>query len=1101
MGTLINPYQAISLLLHSEFNFEKSIPIALDALENEIQLIALDSNQIFNSTQSRLQYLFSIGKIDKILFRQISSLRIQGFDQKSIDNTYFQSILACWIQCIAIQTKTEIPQEFTTLQFDDQFLLLEDSQATFIESSRISILKFDEIGKNLEFVFENKIADIQILSLDTATEKIVKLFTQASKYLKFPYDVFVHKLSKSNPNWTAKEFIILPDYLIDVTAIASCFNTTGSNPLKHLIHLFYYSPSGYSTLLGTTVNQFLDELILNPSLQFEDLSQNLFQHNPIAFSLLDDSTIIKYFETIKIHFSNIKTLIENKFEHPNLQLEDCILEPSFYSVEYGIQGRLDVFHEDKINSKKWIIELKSGKPYLPNKFGINADHHAQIMLYYLLIQSVFGRNYDVKSHVLYSAQLENALRYAPILDDIKQELIYLRNAIIILHLHLAFRNESDPSLFDILNEKHFQSTESYTKRDAGILLKVYSSLNPLEKDYFKEFTGFIAREQFISKMGRSNLQFTEGLASLWLLNEQEKLKLFMLLPKLVLHQILSSKDDYPILVLKNSSDIELISKFRIGDTLVLYEYPSALQTQIYKCTLIDLEPNTFYVRLRCRQFPKIEDATLKTWNLEQDSMDRSFVNQYQGMIDFAMADSDKRDLILGIKKPHDLNHSLSIGNHKIPEIIQDVLKKIVASKDYFLLWGPPGSGKTSLVIKHLVELLICESNENILLLAYTNRAVDEICEALESIQTACNIEYIRIGSRFAVQPQFRKNLLEEKISHLKTRKQVHQTFKEIRIFTATLASIQGKKELLLLKQFDTVIIDEASQILESQLTGLLTKFKRFILIGDHMQLPAVTAQTEEESQIKSEQLKQNGFQHLSTSYFERMLQNCIDKKWNHAFEMLEYQGRMHQDLMNFPAQSFYENKLKILPSEIENRQSISYAQYFPNLIGIKQPLLASNRVIFIPVIDPNPVFQSKINLQEARMVSFIVQQIFKLYNNNQIEWNAQRLGVITPFRAQISQIKNQILQEGFDSNFLTIDTAERYQGGARDIIILSTVISDESQVLQISSLNKDGIDRKLNVALTRAKEQIIIIGNPNILNNSIIYNKLISCCFELNIAI
>lgn len=217
--------------------------------------------------------------------------------------------------------------------------------------------------------------------------------------------------------------------------------------------------------------------------------------------------------------------------------------------------------------------------------------------------------------------------------------------------------------------------------------------------------------------------------------------------------------------------------------------------------------------------------------------------------------------------------------------------------------------------------------------------------------------------------------------------------------------------------------------------------------------------------------------------------------------MLEYQGRMHQDLMNFPAQSFYENKLKILPSEIENRQSISYAQYFPNLIGIKQPLLASNRVIFIPVIDPNPVFQSKINLQEARMVSFIVQQIFKLYNNNQIEWNAQRLGVITPFRAQISQIKNQILQEGFDSNFLTIDTAERYQGGARDIIILSTVISDESQVLQISSLNKDGIDRKLNVALTRAKEQIIIIGNPNILNNSIIYNKLISCCFELNIAI
>jgi DNA replication ATP-dependent helicase Dna2 len=115
-----------------------------------------------------------------------------------------------------------------------------------------------------------------------------------------------------------------------------------------------------------------------------------------------------------------------------------------------------------------------------------------------------------------------------------------------------------------------------------------------------------------------------------------------------------------------------------------------------------------------------------------------------------------------------------------------------------------------------------------------------------------------------------------------------------------------------------------------------------------------------------------------------------------------------------------------------------------------------------------------------------------LFIKNNIEWNENRLGIITPFRAQIAKLTNTLRMEGFSDIPLTIDTAERYQGSTRDIIIISTVISHERQLAQISSLNQDGIDRKLNVALTRAKEQIIMVGNATALQSSPVYKELIN---------
>ncbi len=1093
MSPASNPFNSVYLLISSNLNTDQSIPLILESIDNEILIQANDGSQLFHSTPSRLQFLFSTGKIPEDLFRKINLIKSDDLNRNTSE--YYHSAVSALVQLVAVISDSAVPEDLQKFKFELPF----SPESNFTNSvktrssRRISILKFDEVNYILDFVFDKGILELQKLSLPEEQDKNRKLIKQAFKYLKPPFDLYVHQLSKSDALWKAEAFIILPDFLVDVTSIASCYNHIGINPLKHLIHLFTYRPTALSTLVGTSINQFLDELILNPDTSFEEISRNIFQHNPIAFSLLSDTDVMKFHETIKLHYQNIREIVRGKFNMLIEHLENCLMEPSFYSVEYGIQGRLDVFYANKTTNHKLIIELKSGKPFLPNHFGINTDHHAQIMLYYLIIQSVYGSYQDVQSNILYSSQSENALRNAPVIESIKQDLIHLRNSIILVHLNLAFRNTQDPFILDLVTEKHYNQTEAFTKRDAGIILTIYSQLTPVEKEYFKELCGFIAREQFISKMGRSNMQYTEGLASLWLLSEHEKINNFMILQNLRISEIIQEKGEYPILILHKDSDDDFISNFRNGDTLVLYSGHSALKEQIYKCTLIEHFPNEFHIRLRTRQFPDPESSKLKKWKLEHDSLDRSFIYQFQGLLDFSQADTEVRQRIMGIIPPRLKEDIVFKELQNTPEIIRPTIRRILQSRDYFLLWGPPGSGKTSMVIKELTKLLYADTDESILLLAYTNRAVDEICEAIEQIEIQeKKLDYIRIGSRFSVAPKFRKSLLEEKINPLQNRKQLQHLLKRTRIFTATISSIQGKKELFYLKKFQTVIIDEASQILESQLTGLLPRFDRFILIGDHMQLPAVTSQTEEECKIQSASLQNLGFQSLNISLFERLLNQCKAQEWSHAFDMLKYQGRMHESLMKFPSKVFYDAKLQILPEREIKRQSQNYAENFKSRSNAIETFLATHRTIFIHCENPESIITTKTNPLEAKWVSTIIKNLFALYQSNNKSWNEFSLGVISPFRAQIAMIKKQLHLDALDSIPVTVDTAERYQGSTREIIILSTVISEENQLAQISSMNQNGIDRKLNVALTRAKEQIILIGNENVLNTSPLYRQLIN---------
>lgn len=903
-----------------------------------------------------------------------------------------------------------------------------------------------------------------------------------------------------------RAFVIEPDYLVDVSAIANCFQHNASTPWGYLLKKYLPFVASPALMLGNMANFFLDELMHDADQSFRQLAPQSFFINPLGFSLFDDAVIRGIMQKGQRHFVTLQNMVKRGFEQQRILPKDCLLEPSFYSETYGLQGRLDILYRAQESEMEMaIVELKSGKPWQPNIHGISQSHYIQTLLYDLLIRSSFGHQINSANYILYSGQEHDQLRFAPPVKSQQFEALQLRNQLVGIERLLTNLGQGEIELleqgrrlFGKLKKTQFPQWKGFMQRDLVHFETTYQLLKPLEKKYLIAFSGFIAREQRLSKMGAGVLDRSNGLAGLWLDSFEQKEENFALISDLRILENESQADE-PFLIFERTPKTSPLANFRKGDIAVLYPViegnPRAvLANQIFKCSIIEIDRTTVRVRLRSRQFNDHDFTHFEYWNLEHDVMDAGFTSMYRGLFGFAAASADYRRLILGQRAPIEPKlASLELSPEMTAEQ-QRILSKIIQAEEYFLLWGPPGTGKTSIVLRHLVEYLLSETKEQLLLLAFTNRAVDEICEALDRIGGLIRDNYFRIGSSYATAPKYQSQLLQEKMKGVGSRKDLQKILKGHRIVVGTVAAVVGKDELLQLKQFDRVIIDEASQILEPLLVGLLAHFKRFVLIGDHKQLPAVVTQTAEESAVMDGELHSLGLGNLRNSLFERLFKKCQEQGWDWALDKLSHQGRMHEDIMRFPSEHFYGGNLNILPENIPvHLRQISQYPLQPNehpLAG----LLCSKRMIFLPtpIDDGSPA--QKTNRHEAQMIADLVANFQELYAFNDRPFSPESIGIITPYRAQIAQIKTALQQRDLPSESITVDTVERYQGGARDIILISLCTNSSFQLLSLASLSDEGVDRKLNVALTRAREQIILLGNPDILRQNAVYAALIEFC-------
>lgn len=943
------------------------------------------------------------------------------------------------------------------------------------------------------------------------------------------------------------KFLILePDYLVDISSIAECFQDYGTTELNFIKSKFEEIPNTKYIRLGNFANLVVDELFGSSdpnSLLFNPTFQKDFKSYPFEYTscedIKEDQDFRSYWETAQLHFDRIKRVVTNDFENYGISIETALLEPAFLCDLYGIQGRLDILELNNVGKSK-IVELKSGGvPFPDDGASIKPNHKTQLFLYYQLIgvlnQLGFGEIAEkTDGYILYSKVAENNLRFdRPTLKRV-QAIFDLRNKILLNEYIFASDDlTKTKELFQRITPEAFilnpvaPAFKAIIEKQLNDFVFPIESANEIEKTYFFSYVSFIAKEQYLAKLGNGQYDSNNGLANLWINSFSEKTDKFEILYDLKIDSNYVDRDEKEIIFTRPSGYNEFVN-FRNGDICVLYprvsENDNVTSNQIFKCSIKSITKDKVVASFRYKQRNTKFFEQYDKWALERDFMDSSFTAMYRNIYAFLNSLKAKRELILTTQEPQNGNNH---GYHQaqLSDEQNRIINKALSNKDYFLLNGPPGTGKTSIIVKELVRELHKQESCNILLLAYTNRAVDELCETVNnSIINFDDINdgnlnfgrtdrnFVRIGSELSCSDEHKHNLLnniiESEAKRLEqngerfSRNSINTVLSKHRIFISTVASISSKTDIFKLKKFDVVIVDEASQILEPQIVGILPKCSKFILIGDHKQLPAIVLQDPESSKTNNEILETIGLENRKNSLFERLYNYCEINNLEFAYDKLTYQGRMHQEIALFPNHSFYNSELKQafdIPNLNESAKNELSRQVKP--LELKSPtkgnltdLLSKKRLIFFPSkIDEKNHF-GKSNDLEADLVVKIVEELKRLYTLNDKGFdNKKTIGIIAPFRNQIARIK-QKLEEAQIPYFedITVDTVERYQGSQRDIIIFSCAINNPYQLNGIVNLNDDGsVDRKLNVALTRAKEQLILIGNDSFLSNNLVYFKLI----------
>lgn len=519
--------------------------------------------------------------------------------------------------------------------------------------------------------------------------------------------------------------------------------------------------------------------------------------------------------------------------------------------------------------------------------------------------------------------------------------------------------------------------------------------------------------------------------------------------------------------------------------------PDVRNAILYKGTLQELNADSLTIALNDEQHNAdiFKPREGQLWAVEHGGSDVGTSSSIRALQRFATANPHRRALLLGQRAPV-ADTSLRISRSYHPDY-DEVLLGIKQARDYFLLVGPPGTGKTSMALRFVVEEELQNPAYGILLTAYTNRAVDEICSML----CDARLPFLRLGRASSCDERFRDRLLDTALAATHHFDDARRLVDDTPIIVATTATLQAQPYILELKHFSLAVVDEASQILEPSVIGLLSSdaVDRFVLIGDHKQLPAVVQQEPEQSVVGEQCLRDIGLEDCRQSLFERLLRWERRQGRTKFIGTLHTHGRMHPDIALFPLQHFYQREA-LRPVPLPHQQEASLGYTLPARDHLDE-LLKTKRVVFIQTPVGNPSSEEL----EARLVADILLRIHR-FTGSRFD-PAKTVGVIVPYRRQIALIRQALAsaEPSFPAAAITIDTVERYQGSQRDVIVYSFAVSRRFQLDFLTAAtftDDDGqqIDRKLNVALTRARRQMIIVGRPDIIATVPLFAQLMGSC-------
>lgn len=892
----------------------------------------------------------------------------------------------------------------------------------------------------------------------------------------------------------ARFIVAEPDYLVNVTAVAACMADYGDGPLVGLLRRLAPAPSSQAIVMGNFAGMLLDEA-LHPSMRTKPYAESVrdfFRGAALSIMALGPDFRSRDFHTEALaQQAHIRHAVDTQLPAlaEGFSPREAVVEPSFFCEALGLQGRMDCLTLDG----SVVVEQKSGKAAfgssLPARPLLRRDHYAQLLLYRAALRYGHPRT-KARAFLMYS-KYAAPLVAAGRSEHALQHAMALRNRLALAEL--GYASEGFGALRgltpDMLNTRGATGRlwTDYQRPQLEAVLAPLQRADAAEQAYFLRMMRFAALEHRLAKLGARPADGT-GFASAWQTTPEARRDAGIMVDGLrLLSPAEGHEGSVSSIELSLADDIANDStNFRPNDIVLLYSYapdaaPDLRRALPLRCILRSIGGGRVGLELRTPQSDArvLLDARSRLWAIEHDFIESAADDRLRGLHALLCAPAERRSLLLGRRLPlRDPQQTLRGDYGDFNPVVLAARR----ARELFLVVGPPGTGKTSHGLMGIVREELTDPSATILLTAYTNRAVDEICLKLAE----ASIPFVRLGQASTCPPFCRDRTISAIVETATDLGDVRSALASARIFAGTTAAVNARIDLLQARRFTLAVVDEASQILEPQLAALFAatcaadgrpSVERFVLIGDHKQLPAVVRQSPEQSRILEPELRALGFDNCRVSLFERLYRRYAGIPGLSC--MLTRQGRMHPDIAAFPSRVFYSGRLQAVP--LPHQQAPS----------------PRSRVRFVAVEPPASTPSPKVNTAEAECIASIVAAV-RSAEGERFD-PATSIGVIVPYRNQIAAVRAAMTARGVaEAADITVDTVERFQGSQREHIVYGTTVSTPSQLdflcESVMTDPDDGstVDRRLNVALTRAREYLTIVGCPAVLRLDPVYASLLA---------
>ncbi|KAG6382086.1 Dna2-domain-containing protein [Boletus reticuloceps] len=765
------------------------------------------------------------------------------------------------------------------------------------------------------------------------------------------------------------------------------------------------------------------------------------------------------------------------------------IEEDIWSPTYGLKGKLDASVQTIIAENTFDKSVKQ-KPLLSTHtmpFEIKTgrsiagmEHRAQTMLYTLLVEERYG--VQVPSGLLYYTQSE----------EVNEMAAYMMRRV---NQSKATEPFLPPTIDDERTCKRCYSLDAcmlYRKAsiavenvvdDASPIAGIYdaktSHLTPAQADFFKQWEALIALEE------QDGIRFRKELWTMSAQKRAEKGRCFdsMVIDKTFFPSSLPSAGKihrYTYRFIRGNdapsqSQSLLNGHMNMGDAISISVEPELLA--LARGCIVDLTPqqvvvgvdhelNLDKIAARLQVLRNLERRIRPEFRIDRDEMSgMGRIRDNLAQLFYADGDTRRLGLVVDLRKPAFEDEQATVDALRdVPEYVAatstlnsgqvSAMTRALSANDYALILGMPGTGKTT-VIAALIRTFVA-TGKTVLLASYTHSAVDTILLKLKDD----DYSILRLGNVDKVHPDVRQ-FTEAKKKTAKTIEQLENQLMSPPVVATTCLTIDHP--LFSRRTFDYCIIDEASQITLPTCLGPLRFADKFVLVGDHFQLPPL---------VRNPAARKGG---LDVSLFRK-----LSVAHPHAVVDLTHQYRMNEDIMLLSNKLIYSDRLRC-GSESVAKQSLVLPDktFIDTLCGAGGCLCSDGKCWLAQLLDENckavfvdtdrvPAIDSRVgDLVQNEVEGKIVYQIVEALSRSGIE--ERQIGIMSLYRQQI-KLLSHLLQ---DRKQIEILTADKSQGRDKDCVIISMVRSNDHG--QVGDLLKDW--RRVNVSFTRARSKLVIIGS------------------------